>query len=132
MSSENAMSSTTSAEATAEAEAGDKWWTEQWLAFPTVSLDSEGVWHYWEVPEDSGVYAEDWKVGEHLARDTVAHMQRFPEGSSVMRRIMRDIDQDSIVSQGFVSRVEDMLANPRVYLDSLEPGAVEAKLRGED
>ena len=118
-----------SAEAVTEAQ--EKWWTDEWLKFPSVTVDDEGVWHYWEVPEDSGVYGEDWKVGEGLARDTVAQMQRFQEGSSVLRRIFRDIDPETIVAQGFVSRIEDMLTNPEVYLESLEPGSVQAKLRGE-
>ncbi len=57
-------------------------------------------------------------------------MQRFPEGGSVLRRIMRDIDHDSIAAQGFFNRLEDMLSRPDVYLESLEPGSVQAKLRG--
>jgi hypothetical protein len=65
-----------------------------------------------------------------MARDTVAQMQRFPEGSSVLRRIIRDIDLNSSAGQGFVNRLEDMLTRPDVYLESLEPGAVRAKLRG--
>lgn len=113
------------------AEASADWWTEQWLLFPTVSLDEEGQWHYWDVPEDSGVYADDWRVGEGLARDTVAQMQKFEAGSSVLRRIMREIDLESTVGQGFVTRIEDMLTRPEVYLDSLEPGSVQRKMRGE-
>jgi hypothetical protein len=116
------------AEAVAEADA--KWWREEWLKFPTVSLNEEGNWHYWDVPKDDGVYSEGRSLGEALARDTVAQMQRFPEGSSVLRRVMRDIDRDSIVAQGFFDRLEDMLTRPDVYLDSLEPGSVQAKLRG--
>jgi hypothetical protein len=114
-----------------EAEASADWWTEQWLKFPTVSLDGEGQWHYWDVPEDSGVYADDWRVGEGLARDTVAQMQSFESGSSALRRIIREIDLESTVGQGFVTRIEDMLTRPEVYLDSLEPGSVQRKLRGE-
>ena len=116
------------AEVTAEADA--KWWNEEWLKFPTVSLDDEGNWHYWDVTADNGVYSHDRAVGEALARDTVAQMQRFPEGGSVLRRLMREIDHNSIVAQGFFNRLEDMLTNPEVYLDSLEPGSVQAKLRG--
>ncbi|HMB77649.1 MAG TPA: hypothetical protein VKN76_14715 [Kiloniellaceae bacterium] len=132
MSSDDATAAAATAEEAATAtEESEKWWTEQWLAFPTVTVDEEGVWHYWIVPDDSGVYGDDWAVGEGLARDTVAQMQRFPEGSSVLRRIMRDIDQETIVAQGFVSRIEDMLTNPAVYLESLEPGSVQKKMRGE-
>ncbi len=116
------------AEVTAEADA--KWWTEEWLKFPTVSLDEAGNWRYWDVAEDHGVYSDDRSVGEALARDTVAQMQRFPEGSSVLRRLMREIDHNSIVAQGFFNRLEDMLTRPEVYLESLEPGSVRAKLRG--
>ena len=116
------------AEVTAEADA--KWWNEEWLKFPTVSLDDEGKWHYWDVTEESCVYSDDRARGEALARDTVAQMQRFPEGGSVLRRIMREIDRDSIVAQGFFNRLEDMLIKPEVYLESLEPGSVQAKLRG--
>ena len=105
------------AEITAEADA--KWWNEEWLKFPTVSLDDEGKWHYWDVTGGSYVYSDDRALGEALARDTVAQMQRFPEGSSVLRRIMREIDHDSIVAQGFFNRLEDMLSRPDVYLDSL-------------
>ncbi len=116
------------AEITAEADA--KWWNQEWLKFPTVSLDDEGKWHYWDVTEGSRVYSDDRALGEALARDTVAQMQRFPEGGPVLRRIMREIDHDSIVAQGFFNRLEDMLTRPDVYLDSLEPGSVQAKLRG--
>ncbi len=116
------------AEAAAMADA--KWWKEEWLKFPTVSLDETGTWRYWDVPSDAGVYSEGRSLGEALARDTVAQMQRFPEGGSVLRRIMREIDHDSIAAQGFFNRLEDMLSRPDVYLESLEPGAVQAKLRG--
>ncbi len=116
------------AEAAATADA--KWWKEEWLKFPTVSLDESGTWRYWDVPGDAGVISEGRSLGEALARDTVAQMQRFPEGASVLRRIMREIDHDSIAAQGFFNRLEDMLSRPDVYLDSLEPGAVQAKLRG--
>ena len=113
-----------------EAEANADWWNEEWLKFPTISLDAEGQWHYWDVADDSGVYSEDWKLGEEMARKTVAQMQRFESGSSALRRILREIDFDSTVAQGFLTRIEDMLTHPEVYLDSLEPGAVQAKLRG--
>lgn len=117
--------------AVAAAEKSHDWWIEEWLKFPTISLDADGQWHYWDVPQDSGVYADDWKMGEGFARDTVAQMQRFPDGSSALRRIMREIDFDSTVAQGFLTRIEDMLTNPEVYLDSLEPGSVQRKMRGE-
>lgn len=113
------------------AEASAEWWNQEWLKFPTISLDDEGQWHYWDVAEDSGVYSDDWELGEGMARDTVAQMQRFPDGSSALRRIMREIDFNSTVAQGFLTRIEDMLTNPQVYLDSLEPGSVQRKLRGE-
>ncbi len=111
-----------------EAESSNEWWNEQWLAFPTVRLDDEGVWRYWEVPADSGVYSDDWTIGEGLARQTVKHMQSFTAGSTVLRRIVREMDHNSTVAQGFIQRIEDMLTYPEVYLDSLEPGAVRAKL----
>jgi hypothetical protein len=113
-----------------KAKADAKWWQEEWLKFPTVTLSEDGTWCYWDVPADDGVYSQGRSLGEALARDTVAQMQRFPEGSSVLRRIMRDIDHDSIAAQGFFNRLEDMLTRPDIYLDSLEPGAVRAKLRG--
>lgn len=112
-----------------KAHADEAWWNEQWLTFPTVGRDDDGAWFYWGVPEDTGVHSEDWTLGEGLARDTVAQMQRFPAGSSVLRRIMREIDHDSTIAQGFLTRIEDMLTRPEVYLESLEPGAVRAKLR---
>ena len=112
-----------------EAEANAEWWNSEWLKFPTISLDDEGHWHYWDVPEDTGVYNDDWRIGEGLARDTVAQMQRFMAGSSALRRIMHEIDFNSTVAQGFLTRIEDMLARPDLYLDSLEPGSVQAKLK---
>ena len=117
------------AEAVEAAEANAEWWTSEWLKFPTVSLDDQGRWHYWDVPADTGVYNDDWRIGEGLARDTVAQMQRFMAGSSALRRILREIDFDSTVGQGFITRVEDMLSNPDLYLESLEPGSVRDKLR---
>lgn len=114
--------------ARSETEQNTEWWNEQWLKFPTISLDDQGQWHYWDVPEETGIYAEDWRVGESLARDTVAHMQSFMAGSSALRRIMHEIDFNSIIGQGFLSRIEDMLANPGMYLESLEPGSVRKKL----
>ena len=117
------------AEAIEKAERDEAAWNAEWLNFPTVSQDELGGWHYWDVPADSGVYHDDWAVGEALARDTVAHMQRFQSGSSVLRRIMREIEFESTVAQGFLTRLEDMLTNPDVYLESLEPGSVRAKLR---
>ena len=112
-----------------EAEANAEWWNQEWLKFPTISLNEEGHWHYWDVPEDTGVYNVDWRIGEGLARDTVAQMQQFMAGSSALRRIMREIDFNSTVAQGFLTRIEDMLAKPDLYLESLEPGSVEAKLK---
>ena len=136
MSDENASDTAESAAALAagaeqEAQASAEWWNQQWLRFPTVTCDPEGLWHYWVVPEDSGIYKDDWRLGEDLARDTVAHMQRFEDGSSVLRRIVREIDHDSTVAQGFMNRIEDMLTRPRIYLESLEPGAVRRKLGSE-
>lgn len=116
--------------AIAAAEKSSEWWIAEWLKFPTITQDQDGQWHYWDVAEDSGLYSEDWKRGEGLARDTVAQMQRFPDGSSALRRIMREIDFESHVAQGFLTRIEDMLTNPSVYLESLEPGSVQRKLRG--
>ena len=113
------------------AEESADWWNDEWLKFPTVSLDAEGLWRYWDVPDDLGIYGDDWRKGEVLARDTVAQMQAFEAGSTVLRRIMREIDLESTVGQGFVTRIEDMLTHPDVYLDSLEPGSVQRKLRGE-
>lgn len=114
-----------------EAEESAEWWNAEWLKFPTVSLDEQGEWHYWVVAEDSGVYKDDWRLGEDLARDTVAHMQHFEAGSTVLRRIMREIDHQSTVAQGFLTRIEDMLTRPKLYLASLEPGAVRRAL-GEE
>jgi hypothetical protein len=111
-----------------EAEANAEWWNQEWLKFPTISLDDDGHWHYWDVPADTGVYNVDWRIGEGLARDTVAQMQRFMAGSSALRRILREIDFNSTVAQGFLTRIEDMLAKPDLYLESLEPGSVQAKL----
>ncbi len=119
------------AEALAKAKADEADWNKQWLLFPSVSQDDEGGWHYWDVPADTGVYSSDWETGEDLARKTVVQMQAFNAGSSVLRRIMREIDFDSTVAQGFLTRIEDMLTKPALYLDSLEPGAVRAKINAK-
>ena len=107
------------------------WWDEEWSKFPTCKLDEDGTPNFWAVGEDSGIYADDWKTGQGLARDTVAQMQNFPEGSTALRRILSVMDFNSNVGQGFLTRIEDMLTRPEIYLDNLEPGAVQAKLRGE-
>ncbi len=54
------------AEITAESDA--KWRNQEWLKFPTVSLDDEGNWHYWDVTEGSRICSDDRSVGEALAR----------------------------------------------------------------
>ncbi len=116
------------ASAVEKAKADAEAWNQEWLKFPTITLDEEGQWHYWDVPPDSGVYGDDWQLGESLARETVAQMQRFTAGSSAFRRMLREMDFNSTIAQGFMNRIEDMLTNPDLYLDSLEPGAVRAKL----
>ncbi len=117
--------------AVAEAEDNAAWWTEEWLKFPTISLDQDGGWHYWDVPDDSGIYSDDWRIGEGFARDTVRQMQAFQSGTSALRRILHEMNFESTVGQGFITRIEDMLTNPGLYLESLEPGSVQAKLRGK-
>ena len=107
------------------------WWDDEWAKFPTIQVDEDGTPNYWAVSEDSGVYSDDWQIGQGLARDTVAQMQRFPEGSTALRRILRAMDFNSTIGQGFLTRIEDMLTRPEVYLENLEPGSVQAKLRGE-
>ncbi len=107
------------------------WWNDEWARFPTIGLKDDGTPDYWAVPEDTGIFNEDWNTGQGLARDTVAQMQRFPEGSTALRKILRALDHNSTIAQGFLTRIEDMLTRPSVYLESLEPGAVAAKLRGE-
>lgn len=94
------------------------WWNEEWLKFPTISRDGAGHWRYWNVPPASGIYRKDWALGEALARDTVTQMQRFAAGSSALRRILREIDFNSTIAQGFLNAIEDMLANPPVYLEA--------------
>ena len=129
MSQEGEASSELVEAAVETAVANEDWWIAEWTKFPTVTLDDAGNWHYWDIPDDSGVYGDDWKHGEALARDTVAQMQRFPDGSTVLRRIVREMDQDSSIGQGFLTRIEDMLTNPDLYLASLEPGSVHKKLQ---
>ena len=109
-----------------ETRAGIDWWNQEWLKFPTISRDGEGTWRYWDVPQASGIYGEDWALGEALARDTVLQMQSFAAGSSALRRILREIDFTSTIAQGFLNGIEDMLANPPVYLAALDSGAGEA------
>lgn len=106
-------------EAVREAARASIWWEQEWLRFPTVSKDADGAWHYWSVPADSGVYQDDWPLGERLARETVAQMRRFPEGSPVLRRILREMDPESTVGQGFLTAVEDILCQSGLALQPL-------------
>lgn len=92
-----------------EAARASAWWEEEWLKFPTVSKQPDGSWRYWDVPADTGVYQDDWPRGERLARQTVAQMRRFPEGSTVLRRILREMDPESTVGQGFLTAIEEFL-----------------------
>jgi len=96
-------------QATAEARKDQEWWERQWSRFPTFGRTPDGQPCFWQVPPDSGCYQDDWPLGEHLARETVAQMRRFPEGSAVLRRILRDLDYNSTVGQGFLSALEEML-----------------------
>lgn len=97
-----------------QVESQQSWWREQWLAFPTVG-EADGGLDFWDVPADTGVYQDDWPRGEKLAEDTIAHMRRFPEGASVLRRILSRMDYNSTVAQGFVNRLEEALARPDLY-----------------
>jgi hypothetical protein len=106
-------------EAVREAARASIWWEQEWLRFPTVSKDADGAWRYWSVPADSGVYQDDWPLGERLARETVAQMRRFPEGSTVLRRILREMDPESAVGQGFLTAVEDILCQSGPALQPL-------------
>lgn len=87
-------------------------WRESWLNFPTVGEDKEGRWHFWSVPADTGVFQVDFPEGEKLANATIKQMREFPEGASVLRRILRDMDSESNVAQGFTNRLEDLLTYP--------------------
>lgn len=106
-------------EALREAEQAEDWWEAQWLKFPTVTRDAEGAWHYWTVPDDSGVYEDDWPLGGRLARETVAHMRSFPEGSTVLRRILREMDPESTVGQGFLTALEEILCTSQPPLQAV-------------
>jgi hypothetical protein len=92
-----------------EAAHASAWWEAEWLKFPSVTKDADGAWHYWQVPADTGVYQDDWPLGERLARATVAQMRRFPEGSTVFRRILREMDPETTVGQGFLTGIEEIL-----------------------
>ena len=98
--------------AAAEAAKAADWWEQEWLKFPTVSLDGEGAWRYWDVPADTGVYQDDWPLGERLAKGTIAQMRRFPEGSTVLRRILKEMDPETTIAQGFLTALEDCLCYP--------------------
>lgn len=89
------------------------WWDAEWRAFPTVSQRDDGSWCYWRVRDDSGRPGDDWAHGEALARATIAQMQRFPEGSTVLRRILREMDFNSGVAIGFLDALEQFLVDPR-------------------
>ena len=98
-----------------DVDAQQKWWHEQWLTFPTVSEGADGGLEFWDVAPDSGVYQDDWPRGERLARDTIAQMRRFPEGASILRRIIALLDPNSTVAQGFINHIEDNLSRPDLY-----------------
>jgi hypothetical protein len=98
-----------------EAARAERWWVEEWSKFPTYSLDTEGTPQYWSVPEDTGVYQDDWPLGEKLAEDTIRQMRCFPEGSTILRHILREMDQTSTIAQGFLNRLEDILISPELY-----------------
>jgi hypothetical protein len=98
-------------EAIREAARASAWWDGEWLKFPTVSKQADGSWRYWSAPADSGVYQDDWPLGERLARATVAQMRQFPEGSTVLRRILREMDPESTVGQGFLTAIEEALCH---------------------
>jgi hypothetical protein len=85
-------------------------WDKEWSRFPTVDWCDDGPRSFWKVPPDSGVYAVDRALGERLAEQTVAQMRRFPEGASVLRRILREMYLDSTVGQGFIDKLENILA----------------------
>lgn len=98
-----------------------EWWHRQWLAFPTVSETADGGLEYWDVEPDTGVYQDDWPRGERLARETIAHMRGFPEGASVLRRILIRLDPLSTVAQGFLDCIEETLARPELYPPESSP-----------
>src|SRR3546814_9397015 len=75
-------------EAVRAAARASTWWEEEWLKFPSVSKQPDGSWRYWCVPADSGVYQDDWPLGERLARETVAQM-RSEEHTSELQSLMR-------------------------------------------
>jgi len=106
-------------EAVREAARASAWWDQEWLKFPTVSKLPDGSWRYWSVPADSGVFQDDWPLGERLARETVAQMRSFPEGSTVFRRILREMDPESTVGQGFLTAVEEILCNSQPALKAV-------------
>src|SRR3546814_15802807 len=96
-------------EAVRAAARASTWWEEEWLKFPSVSKQPDGSWRYWCVPADSGVYQDDWPLGERLARETVAQMRRFPDGSTVLARSLLEMDPDATVGQGFLTAIDEML-----------------------
>ena len=97
------------AQACEDARSSMGWWDEEWSRFPTVGPGSQGTRSFWCVPQDSGCYQDDWPLGERLAEQTFAQMRRFPEGSAVLRRVLRDLDYNSTVGQGFLSKLEETL-----------------------
>src|SRR3546814_18828277 len=84
-------------EAVRAAARASTWWEEEWLKFPSVSKQPDGSWRNWVVPAASGVYKDDWPHAVRLARETVAQRRRLPEGSTVLRRTLREMKQDSTV-----------------------------------
>lgn len=98
--------------------------------FPTVGVRDDGWRSYWNVPADTGSRERDWATGERLARETVARMQREPEKAWVLRRVLRELDYDSGVGQGFLSWIEDRLAWPEGASGNAGPAAVLPRAEG--
>ena len=81
-----------------EAEANAEWWNQEWLKFPTISLDDDGHWHYWDVPADTGVgFAPSFRFGKldslstKEQRSACAALQVVPPRGKSFRQVTSPI-----------------------------------------
>ena len=91
-------------------------WDALLEGFPTVAQRPDGCWGYWEVADDLGCPTSDLQRGEALGRRTLVEIRVHPEAAHVLRRILRDIDHESLTGQGFLNVVEAALADPETAL----------------
>ncbi len=77
---------------------------------------------------------EEFRYEERQEPGTQAPIDTLRRGGGSCRDLslfMMEAVRSLGLAARFVTRIEDMLTRPEVYLDSLEPGSVQRKMRGE-